>query len=139
MVDNIYPYWGAIPSQPDYRVLIDLEVLLYSQGNHRGIVTAISNDGWRSRVWMLSGDLCGQEIWTYTSDVAPIQPTEPLHKAGLVKLVSGPFVGRVGRLQDIVQTPGNTLRGVIEFGDGDVMAFDMSLIAIAHVPRAFGL
>lgn len=139
MLSNMQAAWSAAVQRgpPDYRVLVDLEVLLYSLGNHRGIVTDITEDGWKTQVWMLSGDLAGQEIWTYTADVAPVQPTDLSELGtGLVKLVSGPFVGRVGKLMDIVRTEEKGVKGVIEFGDGDIRIFDMSFISVAHVPRA---
>lgn len=129
--------WRVAEFHPGYRVLIDMEVHLVSQENHSGIVTEVSEDGREVKVWMLSGEFIGQEMWTPTTDIIPMQPgIEFAIAQGLVKLLDGPFVGRVGKLLHILEGTTNKSIGVVKFGSGEMKTFDMSLVAVVHAPRA---
>lgn len=140
MVDPVTPHTPGIPQTPHtgeedpaelgYRVLVDVEVLVKSQNNFSGVVTDAAVDGSFIKVRMFAGDQQNKEISVAGTDITPVQPRpEVSQKQELVKVLDGPSAGRVGRLQNVIPGPEDSLEGYIQFTNGEAATLNMSLVA----------
>ncbi|KAI0558124.1 Transcription elongation factor SPT5 [Gracilaria domingensis] len=133
------PHASAIPQTPhpqeepsqgtaDYRVLIDVEVIVRDENNSPGVVVDASPSGSEIIVKMISGEKKGERI--RVTDITPVQPRSDTGEVQeLVKVLDGKHVGKRGRLLGLLPDQNDKSEGRIRFEGGQEVVLQMDFVA----------
>lgn len=119
---------APIVQELDYRVLIDVEVLVTTRGLDAAKVIDASPDGSCIKLRLLTGQDRGQEIQLSLPEITPVQPRLEVGKEALVKVLDGKHAGQLGCLLS-VQRGHDDMEGHIRFFNGTEVILPMPLIA----------